>query len=56
MIFDIANNKSDVRDLFIFGFSGKIERHKEPAIWYAITLSIHHHNTTEQYHSFSSSL
>ena len=29
MIFDIANNKSDIRDLLIFGFSVKIKMQKE---------------------------
>ena len=29
MIFDIANNKSDIRDLLIFGLSAKNKMHKE---------------------------
>ena len=29
MMFDFTNNKSDIRDLLIFGISAKIKMHKE---------------------------
>ena len=46
MIFDIANNKQDIRDLLIFGIWAKIKSHKENRLYGSCMF---HHKTF--YHS-----